>query len=431
MSSSAELSAQSSHKSFFGYTGWFLAATLFFYAWVLRVSPSVMVEHLMRDFAVSGAVLGNLSAVYFYFYASLQLPVGLAHDRWGPRRVLSLSALVAGAGAVVFAYAPTLEMAYLGRAMIGAGCAFGLVGSMLLAAAWFAPRYFAVLSACAMSFGFIGGIVGQAPVAHLVEMQGWRHAMLILACGSVAISVLTWAFTRDRPAGTTTPRPSSKKNSEPLLTAIWKVARQRQILLIALFASTVGAPSLVFGALWGVPYIMTAYGIGKTQAAFAVSSILFGWVVGGPFWGWLSDRMSRRKLPIIIASTIALVTISAVLYVPDLSLNMLWVLLFINGFCAASMAISYAFTREQDIGERTGAALGLVNMFAVGGGALFQPLVGYSLDTLWDGTIVNGARIYSAANFTDAFLILPILYIFALGAALCVRETYCKPVSAQ
>ena len=56
--------------------GWLVGSLFFFYAWILRVSPSVMVEDLMRDFAVGGAVLGNLSALYFYGYAGMQIPVG-------------------------------------------------------------------------------------------------------------------------------------------------------------------------------------------------------------------------------------------------------------------------------------------------------------------------------------------------------------------
>ena len=66
--------------------GWLTAALFFGYAWVLRVAPSVMVEELMRDFAVGAAVLGNLSAAYFYGYAGMQIPVGLLLDRFGPRR---------------------------------------------------------------------------------------------------------------------------------------------------------------------------------------------------------------------------------------------------------------------------------------------------------------------------------------------------------
>jgi len=62
--------------------GWLTGALFFFYAWVLRVAPSVMVEELMRDFAVGAAVLGHMSAAYFYGYAGMQIPVGVLLDRF-------------------------------------------------------------------------------------------------------------------------------------------------------------------------------------------------------------------------------------------------------------------------------------------------------------------------------------------------------------
>ena len=56
----------------------FLLGSVFFaYAFTLRVSPGIMVDDLMRDFRVGAALLGNLSAFYFYAYASLQIPVGV------------------------------------------------------------------------------------------------------------------------------------------------------------------------------------------------------------------------------------------------------------------------------------------------------------------------------------------------------------------
>src|SRR5690606_4945702 len=82
---------------------WLTGALFFFYAWVLRVAPSVMVEELMRDFAVGAAALGNLSAFYFYGYAGMQIPVGMMIDRFGPRRLMTIAAALCAGGCVVFA----------------------------------------------------------------------------------------------------------------------------------------------------------------------------------------------------------------------------------------------------------------------------------------------------------------------------------------
>jgi fucose permease len=91
--------------------GWMAGAAFFFYAWVLRVAPSVMVEELMRDFSVGAAVLGHLSAAYFYGYAGMQIPVGILLDRFGPRRLMTVAAFVCAGGCVLFATAETLSAA--------------------------------------------------------------------------------------------------------------------------------------------------------------------------------------------------------------------------------------------------------------------------------------------------------------------------------
>lgn len=414
-----------------GLAGWSLAALFFFYVWVLRVSPSVMVEQLMRDFAVSGVILGNLSALYFYTYASLQVPVGIIIDRWGPRRVLTLMALLCGLGTLLFAQAPTVELAYLGRALIGTGGAFAFVGTMVLASYWFPTQRFALLSGSAMSLGILGGVMGQAPLAILVEGQGWRSSVTILAGGAFAIAVLTWLIVRDRPPDQTPSAEPSHLSIRQILAGLWLVARRRQTWAICAYGLFMSAPLLAFAGLWGVPYAMTAYDVERPTAAFAVSSVMFGWGVGGPLWGWISGRIGRRKPPIVMAGVLATGALAGALYLPDLSLDGFRLLLFLQGIGGAGMTLSYALIREHSGRSVTGAALGLVNMAPVAGGAIFQPVVGLLLDAGWDGTLLEGARVYDLATYEQAFLILPAMTFLALLSALAIGETHCRFLESQ
>jgi len=427
----------SSGPGFVGYAGYALGAVFFFYAWILRVSPSVMVDALMRDFAVSGAMLGNLSAFYFYAYAALQMPVGMALDRWGPRKVMSLGVLLAGAGCLIFASALSVEVAYLGRTLIGAGAAFGLLGGMLLASAWFSPRRFAMLSGLLMTTGLLGGIVGQAPMALLVEAEGWRRSIVYLGLFALLLGLCMWLVIRDRPphaagAKSGTPssdRPSAAAEADGVLAALWRVAKHPQTIAIALFSGVISSPILAFGALWGVPYAQTRFGVERPAAAFATSMLLLGFVVGGPFAGWVSDRIGRRKLPLVVGASVGGVAMTAALYLPGVSFVAYQVLLFVTGFASTGMVVAYALTREHNAGGGTGAALGLVNMAVVMGGAVFQPVVGLLLDLQWTGTLKGGARVYALAAYDNALLTMPALYLAALLFVLVIRETWCRPVT--
>ena len=61
-----------------------------------------MTAELMHDYNISATALGNFSAFYFYSYVSMQIPTGILADIWGPRRLLTTGAFIAGTGILLF-----------------------------------------------------------------------------------------------------------------------------------------------------------------------------------------------------------------------------------------------------------------------------------------------------------------------------------------
>jgi MFS family permease len=403
--------------------GWLTGALFFFYAWVLRVAPSVMVEELMRDFAVGAAVLGNLSAAYFYGYAGMQIPVGLLLDRFGPRRLIGISTLVCAGGCVLFATSTTLGAVTAGRFLIGASAAFSLVGAMAVAGQWFPPHRFAIFSGLAMAMGMAGGVLGQAPLRLAMEATDWRTTTLLLAVGGLALSLAAWATVRDRWRG------SGGVGSA--LANLGIVLRHRQTWLIALSGLGTSAPLLGFAGLWGVPFLETAYGLTRTHAATLTSLLFVGWGVGAPLFGWLSDRIGRRRLPLIAGLVLETAMMAVLIYVPGLSTWGLAALCFLVGLLGSSQIVCFALAKENHGPELSGTAIGFVNAMVTGAGALFQPLVGLLLDLAWKGGTLQGARLYDTGDYQ---LALASLIACAVGGFLCliaVRETYCQPYTAR
>ena len=74
------------------WTIWGFGALFYLMGFFQRVAPAVMTAELMREFNISAAALGNLSAFYFYSYVAMQVPTGIIADIWGPRRLLSTGA---------------------------------------------------------------------------------------------------------------------------------------------------------------------------------------------------------------------------------------------------------------------------------------------------------------------------------------------------
>jgi MFS family permease len=406
---------------------WGLGAALFSYNYFQRVAPSVMVADLMRDFAVTAATLGNLSAFYFYSYTAMQLPVGVLLDRFGSRRVLSVAAFVCGLGSVVFAVAETLAVAQVGRLLTGIGAGFGFVGSLKLAAHWFPPHRFALVSGLTMMMGMAGGLWGQTPLALMVAAWGWRATMTVAGAVGVALALAIWLVVRDAPRDGDTPPPDPAPPL-PILRGLVLAIKARETWLLAFVDLSMTAIVLAFVSLWSVPYLMQAYALDRATAAAANSLALVGWAIGAPASGWLSDRIRRRKMPMLVAGSAVLASFVALVYIPDLPLVAARVLLFVNGLTSGAMIIAFAAVREHSPPSATGAAIAFVNMVMVGAGALMQPVIGWILDFRWDGAIVDGARIYSVAAYREAFLTLVACGVISVVAAMLTRETHCRPV---
>jgi MFS family permease len=203
----------------------------------------------------------------------------------------------AALGTVAFGLAHSLELAYAGRFLIGAGSAVGFIGSLALASQWFPPRRFATLAGLAMLIAMIGGFAGQAPLAALINIFGWRATMV--ASGAVAAGLaidctggaqFAAAPHRARPA------PAAMVGAARGLS---QAVRSSEVWLVAIVGSSMSGPMLAFGGLWGVPYLMVAYDLPRPQAALLVSMMLAGWALGAPVSGWVSDYIGRRKAPLI------------------------------------------------------------------------------------------------------------------------------------
>ena len=399
--------------------GWLAGATFFFYAWIMRVAPSVMVEELMRDFSVGAAVLGHLSAAYFYGYAGMQIPVGILLDRFGPRRLMTVAACVCAGGCVLFATAETLSAATAGRVLIGASAAFSLVGAMAIAGQWFPPTRFALLSGLAMAAGMAGGVFGQAPVRLIMEATDWRTTTLLVAGAGALLAVAIWATVRDKWRG--------QGGLGNVLGGFAVVVRHRQTWLIALTGLATSAPLLGFAGLWGVPFFEAAYGLPRTSAATLTSTMIAGWGFGAPSFGWLSDRIGLRKAPLLTGLTLQSLAFAALIYLPGLPIPIVAILTFLIGFFGASQILCFALAKESHPAALSGTSIGFTNAMVTGTGALFQPLVGLLLDLSWRGqTSGLGARLYETDDYRLALTSIVACCVIGFVSLCAVRETYCR-----
>jgi MFS family permease len=414
------------------WTVWALGAVLYLFGFFQRVAPAVMTRELMTDFAIGAAALGNLSAFYYYAYVVMQIPTGILADRWGPRRLLTAGALVAGAGSLLFGLAHGFLWAGIGRMLIGGSVAVAFVGSLKIANHWFPPRLYAMVSGMALLFGTIGAVFAGAPLRVAVTAFGWRPVVVSSAVFAFLICVLTRIMVRNDPAergyvsyaGSQTQAKSFAGTG--ILAGLLEVFRYSNTWLLYIIPGGVVGCVLTFGGLWGVPYLTTAYGMPPTRAAALNSALLVTWAIGSPVFGWFSDRVGRRKLPFLIGWAVAVGAWLVIVYLPGLSKGWVAVLLLVAGFFSGSMMTTFAFAKESVPTHLAGTVSGVVNMGVMTGPTILQPLVGWVLDRRWQGEMLEGVRIYSFQAYRAGFTLMVAWAVLALVLLFFTKETYCR-----
>jgi sugar phosphate permease len=415
-------------SSFYPWLIWSLGAAFFLSEYFARIAPGVMVPELMSAFSVNALSLGSLSAIFYTAYLGMQMPVGTLVDKFGPHRLLTVTAALCAIGCFLFASADYLALAKVSRFLMGFGASFAFVGTLKLATVWFCPRRFGLLSGLTQALGMVGAAVAAGPLALLVHGIGWRNTMWIIGLVLLLLAILIGLIVRDQPKDLVV------KNTEPtdkklgLREAFGTVLRNPQSWLNAIYAGLVYAPTAAFAELWGVSYLSRVYNIDRTTAADAVSCIFIGLAVGCPITGWLSDYICRRKPVMLVAATISLIFMSCALYLPNLSVPMLFILLFCYGLANAGFATSYALAGEINPRRVAGTSLGFANMASVIVGACFQPIIGWFLDLQWHGEMFKGAPVYTAEAFHHAMMALPICLALGIFSTYFIKETYCKVV---
>jgi len=401
---------------------WGIPAFLSFFGFLHRVAPGVIVKEIMQAFNATGAIVGLLSAMYFWAYAGLMIPAGVLIDSFGVRRMVSAGSVVMGLGTLVMGLADSQATLMAGRFLVGAGATVTFIGCLKIAADWFPLSHFGTLSAVTATVGVLGALGGTVPLAALVAVAGWRHAFILIAVLTFLGAVACFLFVRDHPPGTASVAHASSLAS--VLRGVVKVLGNWHTWppFLTFFFSYSAISNLM---LWAVPFLRDVYGLGNTRAAAYASAVAWALLVSAPLTGYLSDRvLRRRKLPYAALSACSVI-LWLVFAATAGTLPLLGVaaLLFGMGTVGGAFVLTWPIGREVNPPRLAGTAVAVTNMAGFVGAALTQKYVGGVLDTGWTGTMVEGARVYPVAAYAVAFKVCAVFALVAAGMSLLLRET--------
>jgi sugar phosphate permease len=268
-------------------------------AFFTRLAPAVVIPDLREAFALNAAELGLLTSLYLWPFALMQPVAGVLTDRFGSRRTVTAFLTVAGVGQVLFAFAPSLFAALVGRALTGLGASILYVGAARIMAQWFRPREFGTLTGAWTSVANLGALTAAAPLMALITLVGWRPSLGGVGVVMLATAVLIYLLVRDNPSERGLPSlaeidglPQSRRvtRSMSLGEGVLVVLREPNTWLLGSYAFLLFGTMTMMQGLWAVPYLMDAYGQTQQQAANRLTLWAIGLIVGCTLWGYLADR---------------------------------------------------------------------------------------------------------------------------------------------
>lgn len=399
---------------------WALAAFFYFYEYLLRVSPNVMVPELMQAFDITTGQLGVLIASFLLVYSPMQLPVGVLMDRYGARILLTIASLGCGIGALLFAVSHTLGGAYAGRLLIGVSSSFAFVGMVYVCSHWFERNKRALLVGLANSISMLGAFAGGGPLSIMVERFGWRTSLFFW--GIIGIILAAAIFLLIRKGSHTKAHLSEEKPSKTLFEGLKIFCKGFYNWINAIVALLFYTVTTAIGGLWGVPFIQNNYHVPKEVASFAVSMLFFGWLIGSPVMGLLSDRVNNRKWVIVIGALITFLCFTPVVYFNSMSIFWVYILIFLTGFFSSAELLNFTYATEINPSRVKGASIAVTNFIVSAGGVIVQPLIGFLLENSHGAKYLSQIQTYSEIDFKKALTILPVCLLAAALLGLLLKE---------
>ncbi len=327
-----------------------------------RAFLAVLTADLGRDIGATPEDLAFASGLWFLIFAAMQIPVGWALDRIGPRVTSAVLLMIGGAGgAALFAVATTPFHVALAMALIGIGCSPVLMASYFIFAREFPPAKFATLAAVMLGVGSVGNLVASYPTALAVELMGWRATLAGLAVISAVVATGIW-FTVHDPKRVETEHKGSLIDllKEP---ALWTIL---PLMLVAY------APSGALRGLWAGPYLLDIFGLSTTQVGQATLIMGAAMIAGTFAYGPLDRLLGTRKWVIFGGNVLSCLSLFLLCLWIDDAVWLSVVLMALIGFSGAAFPVIMAHGRAFIPPHLVGRGVTLLNLFGVGGVGLAQ-----------------------------------------------------------
>ena len=385
-------------------------------AFLQRVGLQTFLDRLAVDFHTGADGIGVLVSAYFYGYVALQIPAGVLVDTFGVRRIVLSSLMISCIGTVVFAIASDLPTAFAGRMIVASGDALIFTAIIKMVAQQFDEKHFGLMAGLSQVSGYLGGMLATTPLAMLVAYVGWRTSFAMLA-GILIFNIFACYLVL--PYGSNEPSGSA---SERWAEVQQKVRRSLAKMVSALGTGPAWGCALIFAshfvavtsltAAWGVPMLMQAYGLNRTDATKPMFVFMMMNIVGSIAFGYLSDKI--RKLPAAMLFSCLIRTALLLMLVPHFGIRFDFAFILVIfgalGLVAGSMVpLILKYLKSVYAAEHVATGVAINSSLAGIIVGFMQLVIGFALEASWTGLIDENGKHYSIDGYNSLMCILIIM----------------------
>jgi MFS family permease len=311
--------------------------------------------------------------------------------------MLSTGAAIMALGQLVVALAPSLELAVLGRMLVGMGDAFTFISMIRLANSWLEGKRASITQQWLATIGQTGQIASAIPFAILLHATSWEAAFLGLSAIGFLISALVFIGTWDEQ----TRRSAVTPKRSGVFANIRSALRDKAVPLGFWTHFSTQASGTMFALLWGVPYMVGGQGFTAAEASSVLTIFVIVNAIAGLIIGWTVANFPNSRRPLVrwIVVAIILAWAAAATHEGQLPYLAVCSLVALMGIGGPASMIAFDFSRSYVDKNNLGISNGIINVGGFLACFVMLFLVGVTLDFQH---AVDGKELYSNTHFRIA-----------------------------
>ncbi len=357
-----------------------------------RALVAVVGPLLALEFGLSATELGMLAAAFFASYALTQLPVGLALDLYGSRRVQSALALVAAAGFALSAMAEAAWLLAVGRFVTGIGVAAGFMAMIKTATEWYPRHRIAAVTGTGVFIGAAGGMLATLPAQWMLPLLGWRGLFVLLAVAALLVAAWIRLVVPEAPPGAP-PRRQQRRKLGVEIAEFGRIFTHRAFLRLVPAVVLMTGLTFTYQGLWAGPWLRDVGGLGDEARAGVLFCFALGLMAGSLLNSRLASALQRRGADPMLVPYCGMVAMMAVQLVLALAApadpllqTLLWTAF---AYVSATGPASFAAVGQHFPSELSGRVATAINATMLVLVFVLQWAIGAILD-LWPRTASGG-----------------------------------------